>query len=105
MKFYLQALNHKKRKGIFNTLLFQTAGFLSRHVTRTENLLLHFHITKKNTIAYRAYRVFVDLLVAGVEVVDARLNVARPPEPTDIPLRAWNRHFGKLIGKTCKNMI
>lgn len=37
------------------------------------------------------HRVFVGLLVIGIEVAVARLNGARPPEPTDIPLRACRK--------------
>lgn len=37
------------------------------------------------------HRAFVDLFVIGIEVAVARLNGARPPEPTDIPLRACDK--------------
>lgn len=38
-----------------------------------------------------AHLLFADLVEICGEVAVARLNGARPPEPTDIPLRACNR--------------
>lgn len=37
------------------------------------------------------HRVFAGLFVIGIEVAVARLNGARSPGPTDIPLRACHR--------------
>ena len=47
-------------------------------------------------------RAFVDLFVIGIEVAVARLNGARPPEPTDIPLRA---EFPPKASNICRNML
>lgn len=50
------------------------------------SLILYFLIWN-----FYIHRVFVDLFVTNIEVTVARLNGARLPEPTDIPLRVYNK--------------
>ena len=48
-------------------------------------------VCNKHGLTMTTHRVFVGLLVIGIEVAVARLNGARPPEPTYIPLRACRK--------------
>jgi len=45
------------------------------------------------TINIYTYWLLLSFFARGCIFCVVRLNGARPPEPTDIPLRAWKRNF------------